>query len=46
MTKAEIKKRFSDDIKKKYYMSDRDIVIYVKKPYKVGTYRFDSKKNT
>lgn len=37
-----IKKRFSDDIKKKYYMSDRDIVIYVKKPYKVGTYRFNN----
>ena len=37
-----IKKRFSDNIKKKYYMSDRDIVVYVKKPYKVGTYRFNN----
>ena len=36
-----IKKRISDDVKKKYYMSDRDIVIYLKKPYKVGTYRFN-----
>lgn len=36
-----ITKRISDDIKEKYYMSDRDIVIYVKKPYKVGTYRFN-----
>jgi len=37
-----VKKRISDDVKKKYYMSDRDIVIYVKKPYKVGTYRFNN----
>ncbi len=37
-----IRKRVSDDIKKKYYMSSRDIVIYVKKPYKVGTYRFSN----
>jgi len=37
-----IKRRVSDDIKKKYYMSDRDIVIYVKRPYKVGTYRFNN----
>ena len=38
-----ITKRISDDVKEKYYMSDRDIVIYVKKPYKVGTYRFNNK---
>ena len=37
-----ITKRISDDVKEKYYMSDRDIVIYVKKPYKVGTYRFNN----
>lgn len=36
-----IKRRISIDVKKKYYMSDRDIVIYLKKPYKVGTYRFN-----
>ncbi len=37
-----IRKRISNDVKKKYYMSDRDIVVYVKKPYKVGTYRFNN----
>lgn len=37
-----IRKRISNDVKKKYFMSDRDIVVYVKKPYKVGTYRFNN----
>ena len=38
-----IKKRFSTDIKKKYYMNERDIIIFIKKPYRVGTYRFNKK---
>lgn len=38
-----IKKRFSGNIKRKYYMHDRDIIIFVKKPYRVGTYRFNKK---
>ena len=37
-----IRKRISNDVKKKYFMSDRDIVVYVKKPFKVGTYRFNN----
>ena len=36
------RKRISNDVKKKYFMSDRDIVVYVKKPYKAGTYRFNN----
>jgi hypothetical protein len=31
-----IRKRISNDVKKKYFMSDRDIVVYVKKPFKVA----------
>ena len=33
-----IDKAFSGDIKKKYFMQPRDILIFVKKPYRVGTY--------
>lgn len=33
-----IDKAFSSDIKKKYFMQPRDILIFVKKPYRVGTY--------
>ena len=36
-----VKKRFSTDMKEKYYMQPRDILIFVKPPYKVGTYRFN-----
>lgn len=36
-----IEKKFTNDIKKKYFMQPRDILIYVKKPYKVGTYTID-----
>lgn len=35
-----IKKTINIDVKDKYKMSDRDIIISLKKPYKVGTYRF------
>ena len=37
-----IKKRFSTDMKEKYFMQPRDILIFVKPPYKVGTYRFNN----
>lgn len=33
-----VKKAFSADIKKKYFMQKRDILIFVKSPYRVGTY--------
>lgn len=39
-----VKKRLSSSIKNKYYMQDRDIIISVKRPYKVGTYRFNNSK--
>ena len=39
-----IKKRITTDIKNKYYMQPRDIIISLKKPYKVGTYRFNNSK--
>ena len=38
-----VSKRISTDVKKKYFMDSRDIIINVKKPYKVGTYRFNKK---
>ena len=38
-----VSKRISADVKKKYFMDSRDIVVNVKKPYKVGTYRFNKK---
>lgn len=34
-----IKKRIGVNIKDKYFMKERDIIISLKKPYKVGTYR-------
>lgn len=36
-----VKKRITFDIKNKYIMQERDIIISLKKPYKVGTYRFN-----
>ena len=39
-----IKKRITTDIKTKYYMQPRDIIISLKKPYKVGTYRYNNSK--
>ena len=33
-----IEKKYSSDIKKKYYLQDKDIIIFIKKPYRVGTY--------
>lgn len=33
-----VDKVFSSDIKKKYFIHGRDILIFVKKPYRVGTY--------
>jgi len=38
-----IKKRISSNIRKKYVLEGRDIIISLKKPYKVGTYRYDYK---
>lgn len=35
-----IKKRANYNIKNKYIMKDRDIIISLKKPYKVGTYKY------
>ena len=35
-----IKKRVSYSIKNKYIMKERDIIISLKKPYKVGTYKY------
>lgn len=39
-----VKKTVTTDIKNKYFMKDRDIIISLKKPYKVGTYRFNNHK--
>lgn len=33
-----IDKKFSNDIKPKFFMQPRDILVFVKKPYRVGTY--------
>ena len=33
-----IDRKFSSDIKRKYFMQPRDILIFVKRPYRVGTY--------
>ena len=35
-----IKKRVNYNIKNKYIMKERDIIISLKKPYKVGTYKY------
>ena len=40
-----VEKVFSSDIKKKYFVQGRDILVFVKKPYRVGTYaRYDDNK--
>lgn len=36
-----IEKAFTGEIKKKYFVKPRDIIIFVKKPYRVGTYSHD-----
>ena len=36
-----IDKVFSSDIKEKYFVRGRDILIFVKKPYRVGTYMWN-----
>ena len=36
-----VDKVFSSDIKDKYFVKGRDILIFVKKPYRVGTYMWD-----
>ena len=33
-----IDKAFTNEIKSKYFLQGRDIIIFVKKPYRVGTY--------
>ena len=37
-----VEKVFSSDIKDKYFIHGRDILIFVKKPYRVGTYTMDN----
>lgn len=39
-----VSKTITTSIKNKYFMQERDIIISLKKPYKVGTYRFKSEK--
>jgi len=39
-----IKRTLACGIKNKYFMQGRDIIISLKKPYKVGTYQYDTKK--
>ena len=39
-----IKKAFTGEIKKKYFIEPRDILIFVKKPYRVGTYNHNVNK--
>ena len=39
-----IEKKYSSDIKKKYYLQNQDIIIFIKKPYRVGTYSSDDNK--
>ena len=36
-----IEKNFTSEVKDKYFMKPRDILIFVKKPYRVGTYTYD-----
>ena len=38
-----IDRKFSSHIKPKFFMQDRDILIFVKKPYRVGTYTVNDK---
>lgn len=38
-----IKKKVSSNIKKKYVLEGRDIIISLKKPYKVGTCKYEMK---
>ena len=40
-----VEKVFSSDIKDKYFIHGRDILIFVKKPYRVGTYIWDNNPN-
>ena len=37
-----IEKSFTSEVKDKYFMKPRDILIFVKKPYRVGTYTYDN----
>ena len=37
-----IEKAFTGDIKTKYFVQPRDILIFVKKPYRVGTLAYDT----
>jgi len=39
-----VKRRVGFDIKNKYIVKGRDIIISLKKPYKVGTYIYENKK--
>ena len=36
-----VDKNFSSKIRPKYFMQPRDILIFVKKPYRVGTYTYE-----
>ena len=35
-----IEKNFTSEVKDKYFMKPRDILIFVKRPYRVGTYTY------
>ena len=39
-----VEKSFSG-VKKKYFLQDRDILIFVKRPFRVGTYRYQDKED-
>lgn len=36
-----VERIFTGEIKKKYFIQPRDILIFVKKPYRVGTYTYE-----
>ncbi|MBR2827955.1 MAG: hypothetical protein IKE70_01825 [Bacilli bacterium] len=40
-----IEKAFTGEVKKKYFLHPRDILIFVQKPYRVGTYTFEAKED-
>ena len=40
-----IEKAFTGEIKRKYFLQPRDILIFVKKPYRVGAYSYEAKED-
>ena len=41
ITSKLVEKAYTYDIKPKHFLHPRDILIFVKKPYRVGTYQYD-----